>query len=121
MNLKIVFRSGAIVLLINSIGGLFATEIFRDAANFTMSQSLFAIGQSMGVTFLILALIAWRSAYLAKDALPAFVKLYAITQGMWTSTISYHIAIGASGRPTAYVNMFITASLGILFFLYSKK
>ena len=40
MNLKIVFRGSAIVLLINSIGGLFATE--KEAANFTMSQSLFA-------------------------------------------------------------------------------
>ena len=89
MNLKIVFRSGAIVLLINGIGGLFATEIFREAANFTMSQSLLTIGQFMGVTFLILALIAWRTADLAKDALPAFVKLYAITQGIWTSTIGY--------------------------------
>ena len=51
---------------------------------FTMSQSLLTIGQSMGVTFLILALIAWRAADLAKDAQPAFGHLYAITQEMWT-------------------------------------
>ena len=39
-----------------------------EAANFTMSQSLLTTGQFMVVTFLILALIAWRTADLAKDA-----------------------------------------------------
>ena len=86
-----------------------------------MSQSLLTIGQFMGVTFLILALIAWRTADLAKDALPAFGRLYVITQGMWTIIIGYHRAIGAADGPKAYVNMFKTASLGILLFLHSKK
>tara|TARA_B100001057_G_C22055560_1_gene646257 strand:- start:24 stop:389 length:366 start_codon:yes stop_codon:yes gene_type:complete len=121
MNLKTVFRLGAVVLLINGLGGLFATEMFMEAANFTMSSSLLTIGQFMGVTFLILALIAWRTADIAKDALPVFGQLYAITQGMWTAIIGYHIAIGAAGGPTAYVNIVITALLGILFLFYSKK
>jgi len=33
---------------------------------------------------------------LANDALPAFGKIYAITQGMWVLIIGYHIAIGAA-------------------------
>ena len=92
-----------------------------ETANFTMSQSLLTTGQFMGVTFLILGLIAWRAADLAKDAQPAFGHLYAITQGMWTSITGYHMAIVAAGGSTANVNMFITASLGNLFFLHSKK
>ena len=121
MNLKIVFRIGAIVLLINGLGALFATEVFMEAANFTMSSSLLTIGQFMGVTFLILALIGWRTADLANNALPAFGKMYAITQAMWVTIIGYHIVIGAAGGPTAYVNIVITTLLGILFFFYSKK
>ncbi|MAJ50524.1 MAG: hypothetical protein CMB82_02785 [Flammeovirgaceae bacterium] len=121
MNLKTVFRIGAIVLLINGLGGLFATEMFMEAANFTMSPSLLTIGQFMGVTFLIMALIGWRTADLANNALPAFGQLYAITQAMWVAIIGYHIAIGAAGGPTAYANIVITALLGILFFFYSKK
>ena len=121
MNLKTVFRIGAITLLINGLGALFATNMFMEAGNFTMSPALLTIGQFMGVTFLILALIAWRTADLAKDALPAFGQLYAITQGMWTAIIGYHIAIGATGGPTAYVNIGLTALLGVLFFFYSKK
>ena len=121
MNLKTVFRIGAIILLINGLGGLFATKMFMEAANFTMTSSLLTIGQFLGVTFLVLALITWRTADLAKDALPAFGQLYAITQGMWTAIIGYHIAIGAAGGPTAYVNIGLTALLGVLFFFYSKK
>jgi hypothetical protein len=40
---------------------------------------------------------------------------------MWTAIIGYHIAIGATGGPTAYVNVGLTALLGVLFFFYSKK
>jgi len=47
-----------------------------------MSPSLLTLGQFMGVTFLVMALIAWKTADLANDALPAFGQIYAITQGM---------------------------------------
>ena len=54
MNLRIVFRIGAIVFLINALGLLFSTATFFEMANLTMSPSLLTVGQFMGVTFLIL-------------------------------------------------------------------
>lgn len=83
-------------MLINGLGALFATDMFMESVSFEISPSLLALDQLMGVTFLVMALIEWKTADLANDALPAFGKIYAITQGMWVPIIGYHIAIGAA-------------------------
>jgi len=48
MNLRTVFRIGAIVFLINALGLLFSTGTFFEMANLTMSPSLLTVGQFMG-------------------------------------------------------------------------
>ena len=121
MNLKNIFQIGAVVMMINGLGALFATDIFMRAEGFEMSTSLLTLGQFMGVTFLAMSLIAWKTADLANDALPAFGQVYALTQVMWVAIIGYHIAIGSASGLTAYANIGITAVLGFLFFYYSKK
>ena len=68
-----------------------------------------------------MALIAWKTADLANDALPTYGQKYATTQGMWVVIIGYHIAVGAAAGPTAYANIGINAVLGVLFYFYSKK
>ena len=121
MNLKNIFKIGAVIMTINGISLIFTTAMFMEMANMEMSPSLLTIGQFMGVTFLAMALIAWKTADLANDALPAFGQVYAIAQVMWVAIIGYHVAIGAASGPTAYANLGVTAILGVLFFFYSKK
>ena len=69
-------------MTINGLSLIFSTAMFMEMANMEMSPSLLTIGQFMGVTFLVMALIAWKTADLANDALPTFGQIYAITQGM---------------------------------------
>jgi len=121
MNLKIVFRIGAVLLLLNGLGALFATSTFMEAANFTMSPSLSTLGQFVGMTFLFLAILSWRIPDVAGEALASFGKLFAIGQGMWVVIIGYHVISGQASGPTAYVNLIITAILGILFLIASRK
>ena len=121
MNLKIVFRISAVILLINGLGALFATSAFMEAANFTMSPSLVTVGQFIGMTFLFLAILSWRIPDVAGEALASFGKLFALGQGMWLVIIGYHIISGQASGPTAYVNLIITAILGILFLIASRK
>ena len=121
MNLKIVFRIRAVVLLINGLGALFATAAFLEAANFTMSPSLITVGQFVGMTFLFLAILSWRIPDIAGEAIASFGKLFALGEGMWVVIIGYHIISGQASGPTAYVNLIITVILGILFLIASRK
>ena len=121
MSLQNVFKFAAVIFFINGLGSLLMTETFMEAASFEMSPSLLTFGQFVGVTFLGLGLIYWRTADLAGDALPALGQTFGIVHLMWVAIIGYHVAIGAAAGPTAYVNLAITALVGIAFFVMSKK
>ena len=121
MNLRIVFRIGAIVFLINALGLLFSTATFFEMANLTMSPSLLTVGQFVGVTFLILALLYWRTPDLAGQGIASFGQLFAIFHGLWVLVIGGHIVTGQASGATAYGNIIVTAIIGILFLVYSKK
>jgi len=68
MNLKLIFRISAVIALINGLGSLFATSMFFEMANLTISPSLITLGQFIGVTMLFLALVQWRIPDIAGDA-----------------------------------------------------
>ena len=121
MNLKLVFRIAAVILVINGLGSLFATSMFFEMANLTISPSLITLGQFIGVTMLFLALVQWRIPDIAGDALSSLGQLFAIGFGMWFLIVGYHIMTGAASGATAYGNIVVMAILAAAFFYYSRK
>ena len=121
MNLKLVFRINAVISAINGLGLLFATSMFFEMANLTISPSLITLGQFIGVTMLFLALVQWRIPDIAGDALSSLGQLFAIGFGMWFLIVGYHIMTGAASGATAYGNIVVMAILAAAFFYYSRK
>ena len=121
MNLKLVFRIAAVILVINGLGSLFATSMFFEMANLTISPSLITLGQFIGVTMLFLALVQWRIPDIAGDALSSLGQLFAIGYAMWFLIVGYHIMTGAASGSTAYVNIVLMAIFAAAFFYYSRK
>ena len=121
MNLKLVFRINAVISAINGFGLLFATSMFFEMANLTISPSLITLGQFIGVTMLFLALVQWRIPDIAGDALSSLGQLFAIGFGMWFLIVGYHIMTGAASGATAYGNIVVMAILAAAFFYYSRK
>ena len=121
MNLKLIFRISAVIALINGLGSLFATSMFFEMANLTISPSLITLGQFIGVTMLFLALVQWRIPDIAGDALSSLGQLFAIGFAMWFLIVGYHIMTGAASGATAYGNIVVMAILAAAFFYYSRK
>ena len=121
MNLKLIFRISAVIALINGLGSLFATSMFFEMANLTISPSLITLGQFIGVTVLFLALLAWRIPDIAGDAVSSLGQLWGIGYVMWFLIVGYHIMTGAASGATAYVNIALMAILAVLFFMQSRK
>ena len=90
-------------------------------ANITPTPDLITFGQFMGVTFLFLALVAWRIPDIAGDAVSSLGQLFAIGFAMWFLIVGYHIMTGAASGATAYVNIALMAILAVLFFMKSRK
>jgi len=121
MNLKLIFRISAVIALINGLGSLFATSMFFEMANLTISPSLITLGQFIGVTMLFLALVQWRIPDIVGDALSSLGQLFAIGFGMWFLIVGYHIMTGAASGATAYGNIVVMAILAAAFSYYSRK
>ena len=121
MNLKLVFRIAAVILVINGLGMLLMTSTFIAQANITPTPDLITFGQFMGVTFLFLALLAWRIPDIAGDAVSSLGQLWGIGYAMWFLIVGYHIMTGAASGATAYVNIALMAILAVLFFMQSRK
>ena len=58
---------------------------------------------------------------IVKDGAKSLGQLYAIGHGLWFLIIGYHMLIGAASGPTAWVNIIITAIIGILYLTASRK
>ena len=121
MNLKLIFRISAVIALINGLGSLFATSMFFEMANLTISPSLITLGQFIGVTMLFLALVQWRIPDIAGDVISSLGQLWGIGFIMWFLIVGYHIMTGAASGATAYVNIALMAILAVLFFMQSRK
>ena len=120
MNLRNIFKAQSIVLIINAIGGLFLTATFFSAAGWEITPDLIALGQFVGMTFLVIAIWSWRIPDVVGDSLKSMGMLFAIGGLLWTLMIGYHILTGAVAGPTAYVNIILTAIFAIGFYIYSR-
>ena len=121
MDLKLVFRIAAVISVINGLGMLLMTSTFISMANITPTPDLITFGQFMGVTFLFLALLAWRIPDIAGDAFSSLGQLFGIGYAMWFLIVGYHIMTGRAGGATAYVNIALIAILAVLFYMPSRK
>ena len=121
MNLSLVFRACATVLILNGLMALFITDQFMSMADFDVTSDMHTLGQFMGVTFLIFGLIAWKTVDLAGDNLAAFGKVYALAEAMWVGIIGYQVASGAAAGATALGNLAISTLFAVLFFVKSRE
>ena len=120
MGLKFIFKIDAFVILINGMGFLFVTTVFSEMGGLTMSTSLMTLGQFMGVTFIFLSLLAWKTPSATGISINTFGKIWALGHFMWLLIIGYHIVINQVGGLTAFLNIFITGIFSILYYIKSK-
>ena len=120
MNLRTIFKVQGIILAINGLAGIFLGTAFFSAAGWEITADMLTLGQIFGLTLLIIGIWAWRIPDALGDSVKSMGMLYSLGGALWTLMIIYHVATGAAGGPTAYVNLVITAVLAVLFYMYSK-
>ena len=109
MNLRTIFKVQGIILAINGLAGIFLGTAFFSAAGWEITADMLTLGQIFGLTLLIIGIWAWRIPDALGDSVKSMGMLYSLGGALWTLMIIYHVATGAAGGPTAYVNLVITA------------
>ena len=120
MNLRIIFKAQAIILLINGLGSLFLTSVFIQQAGWTPTADLITIGQFLGVVFIVNGIWSWRFPDVAAESIKSIGMLFALGGLLFTAIILFHIITGAVAGATAYVNIILTALFAIGFYIYSR-
>ena len=111
MNLRTIFKAQGIILAINGLAGIFLGTAFFSAAGWEITADMLTLGQIFGLTLLIIGIWAWRIPDTLGDSAKSMGMLYALGGALWTLMIIYHVATGAAGGPTAYINLVITCLL----------
>ena len=120
MNLRTIFKVQGIILAINGLAGIFLGTAFFSAAGWEITADMLTLGQIFGLTLLIIGIWAWRIPDALGESVKSMGMLYSLGGALWTLMIIYHVATGAAGGPTAYVNLVITAVFAVLLYMYSK-
>ena len=114
MNLRIIFKVQAIILLINAIGGLFLTTLFLQQAGWNVTPNLITLGQFVGTTFLVFAIWSWRFPDVATENLKSTGMLVAIGNLLFLLIILACIILGGSNFISNYLFRFSFLSLKLL-------
>ena len=121
MNLKLIFKTQGIVLIINGLGSLFLGSLWiSQGTGWESTPDLITFGQFVGVVLLLVnGIWSWRFPE-AVENLKSIGMLFAFGGLLFTAIILFHIVTGAIAGPTPYVNVVLTALFTIAFYIYSR-
>ncbi len=121
MNLKTLFKIGAIW---NGLFGLlmvFAGTAMMEGFGFTPTNDLLMMGTYMGMNMLAMATIHWFVPIYAGNNLKNFGMVAAAIWGAFVGLDAYHYAVG--NNPFVIQNIIMTivmAAIAVMFFFKSK-
>jgi hypothetical protein len=121
MNLKLVFKIGAVWLFMWSMLNLFAPDM-ANIYGFSLNKEIESIMRGFGIALLSLAVLHWVLQMWGGENLPKFGQVTGI---MWVVFILMQLNDLRTGLAPTNVEMVFPVVLNVavagLFFLYSKK
>ena len=121
MNLNLIFKAQAIVLIINGLGSLFLGSLWiAQGTGWEAIPDLIAFGQFTGVVLLVNGIWSWRFPDVAGESIKSIGMLFALGGLLFTAIILFHIVTGAIAGATPYINVVLTALFTLAFYVYSR-
>ena len=122
MNLKLLLKVNGVVSGINGLSAIFMYNMWFNMAGIEATGPTIALCQSLGVAAAGLAIISWRTASIAGDAIHSYGQLFAYVHSGFAVITLYHVTQGylINNQPL-YINIVISVILAAAFFIYSRK
>tara|TARA_B110000014_G_scaffold130247_1_gene89838 strand:+ start:500 stop:859 length:360 start_codon:yes stop_codon:yes gene_type:complete len=119
MNLNILFKISAALLLINGVLATFMPHIFIGQAGMTLTDDVTTITQAFGTSLLVLSYIIYRMPSISSDIKDAGM-IAVIVYLAFIILISVHLYTGQASGLTPMVNLGLNIVMGALFYFKSK-
>ena len=122
MNLQLLLKVNGVVSGINGLSAIFMYNMWFNMAGIEATGPTISLCQSLGVAAVGLAIISWRTASIAGDAINSYGQLFAYIHSGFAVITIYHVMRGllVNNQPL-YINIVISVILAAAFFYYSRK
>jgi len=122
MNLQLLCKINGVVSAINGLSAILMYNMWFNMAGIEATGPTIALCQSLGVAAVGLAIISWRTASIAGDAINTYGRLFAyIHSGFAVLTLYQMTQDYFPNNQPNYINIAISVILAGAFFYYSRK
>ena len=122
MNLQLLLKVNGVVSGINGLSAILMYNMWFNMAGMEATGPTIALCQSLGVAAVGLAIISWRTASIAGDAINSYGQLFAYVHSAFAVITLYHLMKGyLPNQQPLYINLVISVILAAAFFIYSRK
>ena len=122
MNLQLLLKVNGVVSGINGLSAILMYNMWFNMAGLEATGPTIARCQSLGVAAVGLAIISWRTASIAGDAINSYGQLFAYVHSAFAVITLYHLMKGyLPNQQPLYINIVISVILAAAFFNYSRK
>ena len=122
MNLQLLCKINGVVIGINGLSAILMYNMWFNMAGIEATGPTIALCQSLGVAAVGLAVISWRTASIAGDAINTYGRLFAyIHSGFAVLTLYQMMQDYFPNNQPNYINLVISLILAAAFFYYSRK
>ena len=109
MNLQLVLKVNGVVSGINGLSAILMYNMWFNMAGIEATGATISLCQSLGVAAVGLAIISWRTASIAGDAINSYGKLFAYIHSGFAVMTLYQIMQGFAPNPQPfYINLVIS-------------
>ena len=122
MNLQLLLKVNGVVSGINGLSAILMYNMWFNMASIEATGPTIALCQSLGVAAVGLAIISWRTASIAGDAINNYGRLFAYIHSAFAVLTLYQMTQDyfPNNQPN-YINIAISVILAAAFFYYSRK
>ena len=122
MNLQLLCKINGVIIGINGLSAIFMYNMWFNMAGIEATGPTIALCQSLGVAAVGLAIISWRTASIAGDAINSYGQLFAYIHSGFAVLSLYHLMQDyVPNAQPFYINLVISVILAAAFFYYSRK
>ena len=122
MNLQLLLKVNGVVSGINGLSAILMYNMWFNMAGIEATGATISLCQSLGVAAVGLAVISWRTASIAGDAINSYGQLFAYIHSGFVVLSLYHLSQDyiPNAQPF-YINLVVSVILAAALFYYSRK
>ena len=121
MDTKLILRINGIYMALSSLSAFFMPNMWFEGGGLTPNAAAYTLVQAVGTFGFCLAIISWRTADIAGEAIKSFGRLFGILHCIFILLTVYQALTDQFNGFPVYFNIILSLALASAFFYSSRE